>query len=321
MNVLITGGCGCIGAWVCRRLVAAGHSPVVFDRQIDTKRLGQVEDSPGLLTGNVRFAEGDITEVDQLAAAVTAHGVTHVIHLAALQVPTCRADPLLGARVNVMGTLAVFEAARRCGVGRLVYASSAAVFGPAAGGPLADDAAKTPATHYGAFKVCNEMNARVYFAEHGVSSIGLRPWTVYGVGRDQGMTSEPTKAIKAVALGRPYHISYGGSQDLQLADDVAGAFVRCLEVPFDGAKSYNLRGEVIDLPGFVAALAAADPTAAELVTHGDAQLAIAYDLDDAGLRADISLPPPTPLAEGVTRTLGHFRRLNGEGRLDVSDLS
>ena len=104
----------------------------------------------------------------------------------------------------------------------------------------------TPTTHYGDFKCCNEGNARIYFQDHGMSSIGLRPWTVYGVGRDFGMTSEPTKAIKSLALGRPYHISYGGWQDLQYVDDVADVFVRCLTQPYQGAKSYNLRGDVVD---------------------------------------------------------------------------
>ena len=115
---------------------------------------------------------------------------------------------------------------------RLVYASSAAVFGPPEdypATPLADEVKLTPTTHYGFFKCCNEGNARVYFRDHGLSSVGLRPWTVFGVGRDFGMTSEPTRAIKALALGRPCHISYGGFQDLQYADDVAAIFVRCLE--------------------------------------------------------------------------------------------
>src|SRR5262249_55801511 len=157
--------------------------------------------------------------------------------LAGLQVPTCRADPLLGARVNVLGTLSVFEAVRQAAgqVERLVYASSAAIFGPAdqyAQGSVPDDVPPSPTTHYGVFKCCNEGNARIYFQDHGLSSIGLRPWTVYGVGRDFGMTSEPTKAIKALAVGRPYHISYGGRQDLQYVDDVAQIFVRCLEAPY-----------------------------------------------------------------------------------------
>ena len=87
---------------------------------------------------------------------------------------------------------------------RVVYASSAAVHGPAepdAAGALGDEVRLAPLSHYGAFKVCNELNARVYWLDHGITSVGLRPWTVYGVGRDFGMTSEPTKAIKSVAVG------------------------------------------------------------------------------------------------------------------------
>ena len=249
-----------------------------------------------------------------------------MVHLAGLQVPTCRADPLLGAKVNVLGTLAVFEAVRQAQgqVQRLVYASSAP---PCSGrrritrpGPLADDVPLTPTTHYGYFKCCNEGNARIYFQDHGLSSIGLRPWTVYGVGRDFGMTSEPTKAIKSLALGRPYHISYGGWQDLQYVDDVAKIFVRCLEAPYQGAKSYNLRGDVVDLPAFHRALCEADPAAAELITFGDRQFAIAYDLDDSALQRDLGPMPKTPLVEGIRRTLDQFRRLQAEGRLDTTDL-
>jgi len=177
-----------------------------------------------------------------------------------------------------------------------------------------------PATHYGHFKVCNEGNAAVYFQDFGISSIGLRPWTVYGVGRDLGMTSEPTKAIKAVALGRKYHISYGGLQDLQFVDDVAKAFVRCMAAQFTGAKSFNLRGAVVDIKVFHKALCAVEPTARELVTHGDRQLAIAYDLDDAAILRDIGPMPKTTLEEGIRQTLELFRKLAKEGRLDTSDL-
>jgi nucleoside-diphosphate-sugar epimerase len=197
------------------------------------------------------------------------------------------------------------------------------VFGPPdayPAGPLGDDVPLRPTTHYGYFKCCNEGNARVYFQDHGLSSVGLRPWTVYGVGRDFGMTSEPTKAIKALALGRPFHVSYGGLQGFQYVEDVAGTFVRALEAPYRGAGSYNLRGDVVDLPAFHLALCAADPAAATLITHGDRQLGIAYDLDDGALRRDLGPLPHTPLAEGVRQTLEQFRRLQAEGQLDAADL-
>jgi nucleoside-diphosphate-sugar epimerase len=323
MRVLLTGGYGCIGAWVVRNLLARGDQAWIYDLKEDPRRLRLLLDDEQLR--QVGFVRGDVTDLDGLKRALDANAITHVVHLAGLQVPTCRADPILGAKVNVVGTLAVFEAVRAAQgrVQRLVYASSAAVFGPAEDYPpgrLADDVPLRPTTHYGYFKCCNEGNARTYFRDHGLSSVGLRPWTVYGAGRDFGMTSEPTKAIKALALGRPYHISYGGWQDLQFAGDVARAFVRCLEAPYTGAKAYNLRGVVVDLPAFHAALCAADPAAKGLITFGERQIAIAYDLDDAALQRDLGPFAKTPLVEGVRQTLGLFRALQAQGRLDTADL-
>ena len=325
MRVLLTGGYGCIGSWIVRNLLDRGDQVWVYDLKEDPRRLRLILDPDRL--PDVTFLQGDVTDLSHLRQAIDGNEVTHVIHLAGLQVPTCRADPILGAKVNVVGTLTVFEAVRlaRPQVERLVYASSAAVFGPQdlyanVPTPLADDAPLIPSTHYGVFKCCNEGNARIYYQDFGLSSVGLRPWTVYGVGRDFGMTSEPTKAIKSVALGRPYAISYGGKQDLQYVDDVAKAFIRCLEAPYQGAKSYNLRGAVIDLATFHRTLCEVAPEAAELVTFGDRQLGIAYDLDDSALQHDLGPMPVTPLAEGIRQTLEQFRRLAAEGRLDAADL-
>jgi nucleoside-diphosphate-sugar epimerase len=323
MHVLLTGGYGCIGSWIARHLLGRGDRVWMYDLKEDPRRLRLLLDDERLR--RVGFVQGDVTDLAALRAAIDRHGITHLVHLAGLQVPVCRADPLLGAKVNVLGTLAVFEAVRLAQgqVQRLVYASSAAVFGPPEAYPpgrLADDVPLMPATHYGVFKCCNEGNARIYFQDHGLSSVGLRPWTVYGVGRDFGMTSEPTKAIKSVALGRPYHITYGGWQDLQYVEDVAGTFVRCLEAPYRGSKSYNLRGDVVDLPAFHRALCAAAPEAARLVTFGERQITIAYDLDDGALQRDLGPMPRTPLVEGIRKTLELFRRLNTEGQLDAADL-
>lgn len=323
MRVLITGGYGFIGAWIARNLLARGDQVWVYDLKEDPRRLRLI--LPEEQVRKVTFVPGDVTDLKTFADALAKHQITHVIHLAGLQVPTCRANPMLGAKVNVLGTLAVFEAVKAAGaqIQRLVYASSAAVFGgpdkyPA--GSLGDDVLLVPSTHYGVFKCCNEGNARIYFQENGVSSIGLRPWTVYGVGRDLGMTSEPTKAIKACLLGRPYHISFGGWSDFQYVDDVAKAFVQCLERPYSGAKSYNLRGAVITLADFHAALCRVLPDAAKLVTFGKTQIAIAYDLADTGIERDLGPMPKTSLEDGIRETVTIFRQLQAEGRLDTSDL-
>jgi nucleoside-diphosphate-sugar epimerase len=323
VRVLLTGGYGCIGAWIARHLLRRGDRVWVYDLREDPRRLHLILSEEQVR--QVSFVQGDVTDLASLQSALSQHQITHVVHLAGLQVPVCRANPLLGAKVNVLGTLAVFEAVRAAGpqLQRLVYASSAAVFGPPQrypAGPLADDVPLWPTTHYGYFKVCNEGNARVYFQDHGLSSIGLRPWTVYGVGRDFGMTSEPTKAIKSLALGRPYHISYGGMQDLQYVEDVAAAFVRCLEAPYNGANSYNLRGHVVDLPTFHRALCEVEPAAARLITYGERQIAIAYDLDATALQRDLGPLAVTPLVDGIRRTLDLFRSLDREGRLDTADL-
>jgi nucleoside-diphosphate-sugar epimerase len=323
MHVLLTGGYGCIGSWIIRQLLQRGDRVWVYDLKEDPRRLRLIVEDETLR--QVAFVQGDVIDLARMRETIQAQQITHVVHLAGLQVPVCRADPLLGARVNILGTLAVFEAVRQAQgqVQRLVYASSAAVFGPPASygpGPLADDVPLVPMTHYGVFKCCNEGNARIYYQDHGLSSIGLRPWTVYGVGRDFGMTSEPTKAIKSLALGRPYHIGYGGWQDLQYVDDVAGIVVRCLEAPYQGAKSYNLRGDVVDLPTFHRALCEVDPAAGRLITYGDRQIAIAYNLDDSALQRDLGPLPRTPLVEGIRRTLNHFRQLQAENRLDTADL-
>jgi len=323
MRVLLTGGYGCIGSWIARNLLLNGDQVWIYDLQEDPRRLRLILDEDQVR--QVAFVPGDVTDQARLREALEKNQITHLIHLAGLQVPVCRADPLLGAKVNVLGTLAVFEAVRQLQtqIQRLVYLSSSAVFGPPEKypkGPLSDDVPLIPATHYGVFKCCNEGNARIYFQDFSLSSVGLRPWTVYGVGRDFGMTSEPTKAIKSVALDRRYHITYGGWQDLQWVDDVARTTIRCLEAPYKGAKSYNIRGHVVDLPTFHKALCTVEPAAAKLITHGDRQLTIAYDLDDSALQHDLGPMPRTSLEEGIRKTLEQFRKLRSEGRLDTADL-
>src|SRR3712207_9049540 len=108
---LVTGSSGCIGAWVVAQLVRDGTPVVALDASDDDHRLRLLLDDDEL-SGLVRV-RGDITNLDGLERTFDEHGITRVVHLAALQVPFCRADPPLGARVNVVGTVNVLEAAAR----------------------------------------------------------------------------------------------------------------------------------------------------------------------------------------------------------------
>jgi len=320
---LITGAKGFIGAWIVKNLVERGDRPCVFDRDCESYRLRALLSEDKM--NQVHFIQGDVTHLGDLDHAVMENGITHLIHLAALQVPACAADPPLGGLINVVGTLNVFEVARRRQeqVKRVVYASSAAVFGPEefyGHTTVSEGATLLPGTHYGVFKQCNEGNARVYYANDGVSSVGLRPWAVYGVGRDQGITSGPTKAIKAAVLSRPYTIRFTGGLDLQYVDDTAQIFLHSAEADLVGARVYTLRGSVTRTEEFIATLGQIVPRARDLVRAEGKALPIAYDLDDSALVGDLGDVPRTPLGDGIRETLAIFERLQREGKLDASDL-
>jgi nucleoside-diphosphate-sugar epimerase len=320
---LLTGAKGFIGTWIVRQLVERGDHPFVFDIDTSSRRLDALL-TPEQLEA-VTFLQGDVTEPVAVERAVADYGITHILHLAGVQVPGCAADPPHGALINVVGTLNVFEAARkrRDQVKRIVYASSAAVFGPEefyGGATVPEGAPLFPGTHYGVFKQCNEGNARVYFLNDGISSVGIRPWAVYGVGRDQGISAGPTKAIKATVLGRPYTIRFTGSTDLQYVRDTARIFIACAESYLPGAKVYTPRGNVLRIDQFIATLERILPQARGLIRAEGKPLPIAPDLDDSALQRDLGEIPRTPLQEGIRETAEIFERLKREGRLDTQDL-
>jgi nucleoside-diphosphate-sugar epimerase len=320
---LITGAKGFIGAWIAKTLVESGNPPSVFDVDPGFERLSAILGDSQLR--EINFIQGDVTKCADLDRAVSENGITHILHLAGLQVPGCAADPLRGAMVNVIGTLNVFEAARRRRdlVRRIVYASSAAVFGPEefyGGETVQEGAPLLPGTHYGVFKQCNEGNARVYFLNDGIPSAGIRPWAVYGVGRDIGISSGPTKAIKAAVLRRPYVIGFSGAIDLQYVRDTARIFIRCAERNIPGAKVYTPRGSVVRVEEFIHTLEQLIPDAQGLIKAQGNKLPIAPDLDDSALRHDLGEDLRTPLEEGIKETASIFERLEREGRLKTDDI-
>jgi len=314
----ITGAQGCIGSWIVKALIERGDLAVVFDRSDDSRRLSAIMSDDDL--AKVRFITGDITDGTSVLSALDKSGAANVIHLAGLQVPTCKADPVTGALVNVAGTLNVFEAARQLGLKRVVYASSAAVYGMNDDDVALDETAQCePTTHYGVFKRANEGNARVYFLDHGLNSVGLRPLTVYGVNRDTGLTSDPTKAMKSAVLGRPFHIRFGGATDFQYVADTAAAFIACAGNAPDGAHVFNLHGETVTVDR-IASFINDFSANGDLITFGGPPIPIAAAMDDSAIRRLIGALPSTPLETGMRETMDRFATLRDAGRLDTSDL-
>jgi len=313
----ITGAQGCIGSWIVKALVERGDTALIFDRSEDKRRLEAIISPEDLV--RARFVSGDITDVAAVRSALEESGAKKIIHLAGLQVPTCKADPVTGAFVNVIGTLNLFESARAIGVEQIVYASSAAVFGAGeADEPLTESAATEPATHYGVFKRANEGNARVYFLDSGLNSVGLRPLTVYGVNRDTGLTSDPTKAMKAAVLNVPFQIRLSGATDFQYVEDTAAAFIACADRAPEGAHIFNLHGETVDVDRIAAVIN--ENAGRELVAFAGPPIPIAPAIDDAAIRKAIPDLPSTRLESGIRETMRRFASLKYAGQLDTSDI-
>ena len=123
---MVTGADGCVGAWVTRLLLDEGAEVIGFDLGTDDRRHQLVSSGAPL---SFQRVTGDIADASVVSDALA--GTDRIIHLAALQVPFCRADPNVGAKVNLVGTINVFEAARTLGIETVVYASSVAVYGSA----------------------------------------------------------------------------------------------------------------------------------------------------------------------------------------------
>lgn len=312
---LVTGAMGCIGAWVLYHLVRQGKRAVSFDLSDNRSRIDLLLDRQEQVDA-ITFVQGDLTDLSQVTNAVQSQGISHIIHLAALQVPFCRANPVLGAQVNVVGTVNIFEAARLGGIQHLAYASSVAVYGPPSpeqSDQVSNDIQQLPMTLYGVYKVANEGTARVYWADHGISSTAIRPYTVYGVGRDQGMTSDPTRAMLAAAAGRSYHINFNGPCQYHYASDIALQCIAASERPLGKAAVFNLGGKPITSTELITLIQAECPGAQ--ITAGTSRLPFPAGFDGSAYNEAFPDQTQTSLAQGIRQTIRQFQSLLAAGKI------
>lgn len=296
--LLLTGASGFLGAWILRRAVELGRSIVACDLTDDRRRLEQI--LPGASASPcITWERLDVTDAAAVDAMVARHAPAAILHLAALQIPDCAANPRRGAEVNVLGHLNVLEAARRCPGLPVVYGSSAAAK------PRGPE--QVPANLYGIYKKADEEIARLYWRDHGVPSLGLRPYIVYGVGRDQGETSAVTRAMRAAALGEAYEIPFSGKFCFQYAGDVAEIFIRCADNPLDSAATSDISTRLESVEDIVTTIRANVPEArirvAERLRQGPED-----GFDVAAVEGLLGTLPETPLAQGVQATIEAFRK-------------
>ncbi len=296
--ILITGGAGFLGGWLLKALAAKGQSVRVFDR---TDNRAVLRSIAGPLADEVQWVTGDVTDTAAVKAA--AQGCAAIIHLAALLTPACKADPILGAQVNLIGTLNVFEAAKAHGLKRVVYASSAAVFGPD------DGLMPLPVTQYGVFKLACEGSARAYWHDCGLASIGFRPTIVYGPGRESGLTADVTLACREAVAGRAYTIGFSGAQDFVYVADAAAAFAAAALADYDGAHAFSLIGGTADVGEVAAAIRTEVPGAA--LTIDGPPVPMAPVIAETPYTPLLGPLPRTPLAQGIAQTVAFYRAASG----------
>jgi nucleoside-diphosphate-sugar epimerase len=262
--------------------------------------------------GRIEWLTGDLSDYDAVLKACGRSNARAIVHLAALQVPFCKADPVLGAKVNVVGTVNVFEAARKLGIQRIAYASSIAAHG-------AMEGHGTLPTLYGAYKYCNEETAKVYSQDWGVHSVGLRPGVVYGVGRDQGMTSKTTVAILAAAAGKAYEIPFRGAISWLHAGEVASAFLIAVSKPREAARVFDINGIATTVEDSLGVLKKIAPQAA--ISFSGSALPFPMDLTDDPVRGYLGNYGSVPLEAGIRGTYEAFRALLADGRLSAERLA
>ena len=239
-KIIIFGGCGFLGSWIVKAFLKKGYIVSIFDLKIQKELLSHVV---GEDINKIKFINGDITNYDQVQESI--NDMDHVINLAGLMTPDCSSNPILGAKVNLLGSINVFEALKKNNNKFLVYASSAGVFGQK------DHYYPFPETHYGAYKLAVEGVARAYLNEDGISSVGIRPYVIYGPGREVGGTAGVTLACKAAKQGDSYTVNFSGKAGFVYVQDVVDLVEMSIAQIPSGALTFNINGITADVSEFI----------------------------------------------------------------------
>ncbi|MCW5940636.1 MAG: NAD-dependent epimerase/dehydratase family protein [Fimbriimonadaceae bacterium] len=308
MRVLVTGGAGFIGSHLVDRLLDGGDRVCVYDDFSTGSRTNLRS------AAELEVVEGDIRDENRFAATVGDFAPEAVIHLAAnASVSQSCEDPLLTHSVNSRGTLVVLESCRRAGVRRLLYASSAAVYGQATKLPIAEEDPKTPESPYAIDKLAGEMYLRfVVDQTPGSAGVAMRFFNVYGPRQhpDSPYSGVISRFAERVAAGRPLRIDGDGHQtrDFVYVGDLVRRIEGYLRDKAFGFEVANLGTgvptSILDLVRGFAVAAGRTPE----VQHGPPRVGdVRHSCADAGRAMASGWRAEVPLAEGLSRVLSWQR--------------
>ena len=254
-KVLVTGGLGIIGSYVCRALLASSRAPVIYDIGASTDLIHDIEN-------DCVIERGDMCDLPKLMGVIGHHKPMAIAHLAGLMGPQVSEYPWSTINTNFMGTVTVFEAARLAGIQRIAFTSSRQVYGPIAEvhrhptyQPVTEEHPREPLKLYGKIKRSCEDIADHYAQLYGLDIVALRSGSSFGpgkFGRPDTKMSHVLGVIEAAIANRSYEIDRGAAQcdDLCYLGDTANGFIAVLDSPARPGKfrAYNISaGELISL--------------------------------------------------------------------------
>lgn len=333
-KILITGGTGCIGSVTIYKLLQSQK----VEQIVVATRSGNAEPLKLWLGENldsrIEFVTLDISDYDSVKKLTPQINPTHIIHLGGFQSPDCSAFHLKGMEINVGGTMVLMDIAEKLPkLERFVFASSGAVYGKRALYPevtINEEAHLTPPNHYGIWKLAGEHLARFFHDNTNIPTVCLRLNTTYGLGRDKGMTSAPTNAMKAIALGAvknetiPFAMPYQGLENYHFVEDVGDHFAACTLQPFEGYGVFNIKGKTIEVKQFLEIIRK-QAEAIGLGKYVDISIAndakpnmFSYDLNHERIEKAFKSLPLTDISEGVKKSLLAFQQKAKEGKLNLN---
>jgi UDP-glucose 4-epimerase len=307
---LVTGGAGFIGSHLVERLLMNGARVRVLDNFSSGARANLP--FAARYRRQLEVVRGDIRNLRTVLRA--ARGARVIFHQAAMRsVPRSVKDPLGANENNVSGTLNVLEAARRCRVARVVYASSSSVYGDRPDLPKREDQPVAPLSPYAASKAAGEQYAAIWTRLYGVETVGLRYFNVFGPRQDP--KSEYAAVIPRFILwairGRPLEVHGDGSQsrDFTYIDNVVEANLLAATAPGAGGEAFNVGcGSRVSLLEIIARLEALVGRPLERqhtpVRAGDVPHTLA---DVSKAKRLLGYAPLVDFDEGFRRTVEYFR--------------